>query len=93
MRSKQITNNSLPEGVSWEEVIKLIKGEKYEHIIKKIRPSTLKFVLEDTNKPIVIQALIKALIETDPENATEKYAESIFHSLQEVSRTILKQKS
>lgn len=93
MQSKQNNDISLPEGVSWEEVIKLIKGEKYEYIVKKIRPSTLKFVLEKINKPRVIQALIKALIETDPKNATEKYAESIVNCLQEVSRTILKQKS
>ncbi len=93
MVTKQNNNIFLPEGVSWEEVIKLIKGEKYEYIVKKIRPSTLKFVLEEINKPKIIQALIKALIETDPKNATEKYAESIVDSLQEVSRTILKQKS
>jgi len=84
---------TLPEGVSWKEVLKLMKIEKYQNLFHKIDPKTLKFSLEESNRPKVIKALIKALKKTDPQNGTKEYAEKIIEAIREVARMILEQKN
>lgn len=90
MQSKQNNDNSLPEGVSWEEVIKLIKGEKYEQILKKIKPSTLRFVLDENNAHMVIKSLLKVLQNTDPDNATPEHAQKLIDIMRKIAENVLK---
>ena len=90
MQSKQNKDISLPEGVSWDEIVKLIKGAQYEHILKKIKPSTLKFVLDKKNADKVIKSLLKVLQNTDPENATPDYAQKLMEIMRKVADKVLK---
>lgn len=85
------TSITLPEGVSWEELIKHLQDEKNQLFFKKIDPVTFKFLLEDSNRPKVIQALLEVLKKTDPQNATQEYAESLIEVMKAVAHITLKQ--
>ena len=38
-------NLALPNGVTWEEIIKALKEEKGQRFLKTISPATFKFIL------------------------------------------------
>ena len=80
----------LPEGVTWAELITLIKQEKNQKFLKKISPTTFKFILEESNRPKIIKSLLKTLKQTDPSNATKKYAENIIVMMKHFSKNVLK---
>ncbi len=92
---KAINNDidSLPEGVSWESIIVSLEKKKNQQSLKKLRPSTLKYILEENNRPKVIQALLNALKKADPNNATVEYAEKLANGIQTFGQIVLKQKS
>ncbi len=90
MQSKQNNDNSLPEGVAWDEIVKLIKEVKYEQILKKIKPSTLRFVLDENNVHMVIKSLLKVLQNTDPNNATPEHAQKLIDIMRNVADKVLK---
>jgi len=79
----------LPEGVTWPEFITHINEEKNQQLLKKISPSTFKYILDESNYSKVIKSLLKTLKQTDPQNATEEYAEKMLSAMQEVARMIL----
>lgn len=79
----------LPEGVTWAELTTLIEQEKNQQFLKKISPETFKFILEECNRPKIINSLLKTLKQTDPKNATKEYAEKILETMREVARNIL----
>ena len=69
---------------------KVIKSEKYEHILKKIRPSTLRFVLDENNAHMVIKSLLKVLKNTDPDNATPEHAQKLIDIMRKIAENVLK---
>lgn len=86
--------NILPmEQVSWEEIEVLITDDKYKPSLQKVGPSIYNMVLEERNRPKVIESVLKMLRDKEPENATEEYAEKIVDLMQEVARKVLKERS
>ena len=51
----------LPEGVTWAELITLIKQEKNQKFLKKISPKTFKFILEESNRPTASSEIKEAI--------------------------------
>lgn len=82
----------LPEGVTWAEFITRINEVKNQQFLKKISPATFKYILKESNRPKMIESLLKTLKQTDPQNATKEYAEKIIEAMSEVSRMFLKEK-
>lgn len=78
----------LPEGVTWAELITLIKEEKNQQFLKKISPATFKFILEESNRPKIVRSLLKTLEQTDPTNATKEYAGKMLGAMREVARIV-----
>ena len=83
---------TLPPGVSWEEVIEALRGEKGQQFLKTISPDTFKFILKESNHSQIVKSLLNTLKETDPQNANEEYAEMNLKAMQKVIRTLVKQK-
>jgi hypothetical protein len=82
---------TLPEGVSWEEVIKILKEDENQEFLRKIDTETFKYLLDEGNQSKVIQTLLNVLRKTDPQNADRKYAESLIETMKIVSRSKLNQ--
>jgi len=82
----------LPEGVTWAELVTLIKQEKNQKFLKKISPETFKYILDEKNHSQVIKSLLKTLEQTDPKNETKEYAEKMLGAMREIARTNLKSK-
>ncbi len=93
VRAESNEINSLPEGVSWESIIISLEKKKNQQSLKKLRPSTLKYILEENNRPKVVQALLNALKKADPNNATVEYAEKLAKGIQTFGQIVLRQKS
>lgn len=81
----------LPEGVTWAELITLIKQEKNQKFLKKISPKTFKFILEESNRPKIIKSLLKTLKRTDPLNATKEYAKALIEIMKKMKSMTLRQ--
>ena len=80
----------LPEGVTWAELVTLIKQEKNQKFLKKISPETFKYILDEKNHSQVIKSLLKTLRQTDPKNATKEYAENIIVMMEHFSKDALR---
>jgi len=76
----------LPEGVTWTELVTLIKQEKNQKFLKKISPETFKYILDESNHSKIIKSLLKTLKQTDPQNTTKEYAEKMLGAIREVAR-------
>jgi DNA topoisomerase VI subunit B len=81
----------LPEGVTWTELVTLIKQEKNQKFLKKISPETFKYILDEENHSQVIKSLLKILKQTDPKNATKEYAEVLIEVMKKVKNITLRQ--
>jgi hypothetical protein len=80
----------LPEGVTWVELVTLIKQEKNQQFLKKISPETFKYILDEKNHSKAIKSLLKTLKQIDPKNATKEYAEKMLGSMREIARISIK---
>ena len=80
----------LPEGVTWPELVTLIKQEKNQQFLKIISPETFKYILDEKNHSKIIKSLLKTLKQIDPKNATKEYAEKMLGSMREVARISIK---
>lgn len=86
--------NALPtQQVSWEEIERLITDDIYKPSLQKIGPSLYKMVLEESNRPKIIESVLKMLRDKEPDNTTEEYAEKIVNLMQQVARTVLEKRS
>lgn len=83
---------TLPPGVTWEEVIEALRGEKGHHLLKTVAPTTFRFILNEKNRTAVIQVIIKTLDKSDSQDANQKYAEMTYEAMRKVIKTLAKQK-
>jgi len=81
----------LPEGVTWPELVTLIKQKKNQQFLKKISPEIFKYILDEKNHSKVIKSLLKTLKQTDPKNSTKEYAEVLIEVMKKVKSITLRQ--
>ena len=90
----QYSNDSsfVLDSLPWQEILEMGKSEHFEGKFGNIPEETLKFVLDDSNKPRVIESALKSLIKSDPVNANPEYAEKIADVMREFATRVLRER-
>ncbi len=83
---------TLPPGVTWEEIIEVLRGEKGQQLLKTVAPTTFRFILNEKNRTVVIHAILKTLDNPDSQDANQKYAEMTYEAIRKVIQTLVKKK-
>lgn len=81
--------NSLP----WPEILEMAKSKRFEGKFDTIPEETLKFVMDDNNKSMVIESALKSLQTSDPENANSEYAERVADVMKEFASRVLRERN
>ncbi|HUD44825.1 MAG TPA: hypothetical protein VMR41_04740 [Patescibacteria group bacterium] len=82
-------DNVLPEDITWEEIQKYLDNDPYQEFLKQIPLLVYKMATDKNNRPKVIEAVMQALQERDPQNATEAYASKMADRMEEMARMVL----
>jgi len=89
MKSK---NQSLPPGVTWEEIKKGLSQGKWDYLHKLMSRSMFKQVLDEKDKTKAVVKVLKSLQKTDPKNANEEYAKRMLEWMRKYAKIVLKKK-
>ena len=89
MKSK---NQTLPNGVTWEEIEKGLSEGKWDYLHKMMNRSMFKQVLDEKDNIKAIDKILKALQNIDPKNANLAYAEKMLGWMRKYAKLILKNK-
>ncbi len=82
---------SLPEGVTWKELEKLLSGGHYKEQTQKLDDKTLSFLF--TNRSIAIEYARMYIEKAEPEKLTEEYTNIVANGMQFMAKTVLEERS
>ena len=74
--------------ITLEEIEKYLQGNNYKGFFKQIPPSIFKMAANEENTPMVMESVMEALLEHDPQNATEEYAQKLVDAMQKFAKKL-----
>lgn len=78
--------------ITWDEIEKYIDKDTYKNFLKHISLSVFETASKEQNRSKVVKIVLKVLQESNPQNATEEYAQKIVDAIQKVAKEVLKKK-
>jgi len=80
------------DSLPWQEILEMAKSKHFVGKFESIPETTLKFILDDNNKPRVIQSVFESLQVSDPVNANREYAEEVAQIMREFATRVLRER-
>ena len=77
----------LPEGISWDELTDALTREDNKAFLDSIDPETYRQILNEKNHLKLKRRILKGLRKSDPENATNEYAEQLIAIMKKVAES------
>ncbi len=87
----QTDDNFSIGGISWTEIQAVLSKDPYKQASAKMTKSVCNLVLDKENEDKLIDAVLKTLEKTDPENAIYKHAVITARQVQDFARKRLEE--